>query len=260
MGKKPRQIARTEVCSEAERVSAALTAYGACDPRYRRHELISLLAPLYGLLPTPGAKFVPIARRKYVQSSLQGAQGMCDQPFPVATLDGFKPWPPPGIHPRHLPADAQWLRDATWRAMAAYCAMTPGGYAFEAGDVRGEAREAFIAALGALLGDTKPYRGAARIWVHTSDTDNPVLIFMVRSGARVHMLAANFGTAFLAEYIIGLPRCVSMGLLFSTDWREFGGCGYDLSRVRPDCAPSHGFPMSVTLALPPLAALIYRLN
>ena len=248
MGKSSRKATRALVWDDEARVSTALKAYSACDPRYRRHELVCLLAPLYGVLPTPGVRFVPIA------------QGEGAGSFPIAALAGLKPWPPPGLHPRHLPADADWLRESTWRAIITYCAMTPGGYILDGTDARGETRGVFIEALEAMLRDIKPYRGAARIWAHTSDVDNPVLIFMVRSGTRVHMLAANFGTAFLSEYLIGLPRCESIKLLISSDLREFGGCGYDLSRVRPSDAPSHGFPMSVSLALPPLAALIYRLN
>ena len=154
---------------EDTRVSAALRTYGACDPRYRRHEMVSLLAPLYGVLPTPGAKFVPVTQdmpagpQAHAQACPQAARNACASRFPPAALYGLKPWPPPGTHPRHLPADALWLRDATWRALAAYCAMTPGGYALAECDVRGPAREGFVTALNALIEDSQPYRGGARM-------------------------------------------------------------------------------------------------
>jgi 1,4-alpha-glucan branching enzyme len=60
-----------------------------------------------------------------------------------------------------------------------------------------------------------------------------------------------------ANYRVGVPATGSYEILLTSDWSRFGGSGYGQQGiVSADRSPFHGYPQSLSLDLPPLAALV----
>jgi 1,4-alpha-glucan branching enzyme len=73
----------------------------------------------------------------------------------------------------------------------------------------------------------------------------------------VHVVAVcNLTPVPRHGYRIGVPRRCDYLELLNTDARDYGGSGVgNLGHVAVEDVPSHGFPQSVVLTLPPLATL-----
>jgi len=96
-------------------------------------------------------------------------------------------------------------------------------------------------------------------WVDGSDADNSVLSFL-RVGADpddVALVILHHTPQPLHNYIVGAPFGGVWREVLNSDAREFGGSGVgNYGRVEANPVPMHGQPASVTLTLPPLAALV----
>ncbi len=100
-------------------------------------------------------------------------------------------------------------------------------------------------------------------WIVADDAENSVVAWL-RSGSAEDAPVAvicNFTPVPRSLYRIGLPKAGRWEEIFNSDAREFGGSGMgNLGMVEATADPSHGYPASAVLTLPPLATLYLRLS
>jgi len=98
-------------------------------------------------------------------------------------------------------------------------------------------------------------------WIVADDQDQSVAAFM-RSGETQDppvVMVANFTPVPRQGYRIGLPWPGWWREILNTDAEIYGGSGIgNLGGVRAGTIPSHGFPASAELTLPPLATLYFQ--
>lgn len=98
-------------------------------------------------------------------------------------------------------------------------------------------------------------------WVHCSDPDHGVLAFL-RHGRHPEddvLVVFNATPVPWFNYRFGVPALGFWRELLNTDAVEYGGSGHgNLGGVEAVPVPAHQFGQSVTLVLPPLAALYLR--
>ena len=97
-------------------------------------------------------------------------------------------------------------------------------------------------------------------WVIGDDRQNSVLAFL-RRGARaddVALCVYNFTPSPRDDYRIGVPVEGEWTVRLDSDGEAYGGSGYaaDQATVATDPVEAHGRPHSLSLKIPPLAALI----
>jgi 1,4-alpha-glucan branching enzyme len=98
-------------------------------------------------------------------------------------------------------------------------------------------------------------------WIDPSDSDNSVISF-VRSGTEadeIVVVVVNFTPVLRESYRIGVPRGRAYRELLNSDADVYGGSNVgNFGRVVASDDPSHGFPHSLTLTLPPLGFLLLK--
>ncbi len=98
-------------------------------------------------------------------------------------------------------------------------------------------------------------------WLDADDAEQSVVTFLRRgtsSDAWV-LVAANFTPVPRANYRIGVPEEGFWREVLNGDAAEYGGSGQgNLGGVETAPLPSHGRPYSITVTLPPLAAVFFR--
>ncbi len=98
-------------------------------------------------------------------------------------------------------------------------------------------------------------------WAVADDRDNSVVAWL-RWGAEGDapvLMISNFTPVPRFGYRLGLPMAGHWEEILNTDAPQFGGSGLgNLGRVTAAELPSHGFPASADLCLPPLATLYFR--
>jgi 1,4-alpha-glucan branching enzyme len=95
-------------------------------------------------------------------------------------------------------------------------------------------------------------------WVDCGDAENGVVSLLRRGGEgdRPVLAVFNFTPILRAGYRVGVPSGGVWRELLNGDAGVYGGTGAgNLGGVRADPAPLHARPFSVSLTLPPLAAL-----
>ncbi|HUG40698.1 MAG TPA: 1,4-alpha-glucan branching protein GlgB [Longimicrobiales bacterium] len=96
-------------------------------------------------------------------------------------------------------------------------------------------------------------------WIIGDDRENSVLAFLRRAEDATHPVLAvyNFTPVPRDGYRIGVGAAGDWKVLLDTDATEFGGSGYAAERavVQTGEEPAHGRQLSLTLDLPPLAAV-----
>ena len=95
-------------------------------------------------------------------------------------------------------------------------------------------------------------------WIDCQDRDASVLSYLRRDGEQHAAVVLNLTPTPRPGYRIGVPGPGRYAKRLDTDDARFGGSGYSTQQVaeaRPE--PWHGFPCSVELDLPPLAALVW---
>jgi 1,4-alpha-glucan branching enzyme len=105
------------------------------------------------------------------------------------------------------------------------------------------------------------FEAAGFEWIDCSDTQASVMSFLRKSrdGSRNVIIVCNFTPVPRENYTIGTPRPGYWAEALNSDATVYGGSGTgNLGGVSTRPVPAHGREHSLTLTLPPLAALILR--
>jgi 1,4-alpha-glucan branching enzyme len=106
--------------------------------------------------------------------------------------------------------------------------------------------------------DTDP---AGFEWVDCNDTAASVISLLRRSKSAKDtiLVVCNFTPLPRENYRVGVPSGGFWRELLNSDAREYGGSGWgNFGGVMAQAKPTHGRPYSVSLTLPPLAALFLK--
>ena len=94
-------------------------------------------------------------------------------------------------------------------------------------------------------------------WIDCNDRDNSVVSYVRRFGDEFIITVLNLTPVPRYDYRIGAPIAGSYRELLSSDQAIFSGSGFEtLQASRTERIPCHGYECSLSLHLPPLAALI----
>jgi len=98
-------------------------------------------------------------------------------------------------------------------------------------------------------------------WIDHQDFENSVIAF-IRKGKDPHdvlVVACNFTPVIRYGYRVGVPDAIAYEEVLNSDSTIYEGSNVgNLGRVEVERRPSHGRPQSLSLALPPLGAVILR--
>jgi len=93
-------------------------------------------------------------------------------------------------------------------------------------------------------------------WLSCDDVDNSVLAFIRRDRQKSIICLFNFTPAALEDYVIGVPEAGTYKEVLNSDAAWYGGSDVgNAGEVNSQPQQEHGFEQSLTLTLPPLAAL-----
>jgi 1,4-alpha-glucan branching enzyme len=98
-------------------------------------------------------------------------------------------------------------------------------------------------------------------WIDCNDRDNSVITWLRRAAIPQDfvVIAVNFTPVVRDAYRIGVPRGGWYREVMNTDSSYYGGSNVGLGGgIEAEDTPSHGYPCSLTLRIPPLAALILQ--
>ena len=98
-------------------------------------------------------------------------------------------------------------------------------------------------------------------WIDCGDRFNSVLTLLRRAADPSDFVAIAFNFTALPQhgYRIGVPAAGVYAELLNTDSTFYGGRNEgNTGRIRTEPIPAHGFPQSLNLILPPLAALFLK--
>ncbi|MGH9554255.1 MAG: 1,4-alpha-glucan branching protein GlgB [Terriglobales bacterium] len=98
-------------------------------------------------------------------------------------------------------------------------------------------------------------------WIDAGDSDQSALTYLrrARSAEGTILAALNFTPVPRADYRIGVPHSGLWKEVLNTDATEYGGTGWgNWGGVQASDDPCHGRPFSITVTLPPLAAVFFR--
>ncbi|MGH9510153.1 MAG: 1,4-alpha-glucan branching protein GlgB [Terriglobales bacterium] len=98
-------------------------------------------------------------------------------------------------------------------------------------------------------------------WIDAGDSDQSALTYLrrARSAEGTILAALNFTPVPRADYRIGVPHSGFWKECLNTDATEYGGAGWgNWGGVQAADDPCHGRPFSITVSLPPLAAVFFR--
>jgi len=181
-----------------------------------------------------------------------------------------------------MPGD-HWQKLANLRTLLAYQVTRPGKALIFMGTEFGQPTEwnhdvslpwhllrepdraammAFVARLGHLYRETPALwacdgepRGFE--WIDVSDRQHSVLSYMRRDGDAHAVVLLNLTPTPHPAYRVGVPGPGAYCVALSSDDTQWGGSGYaPRAEVQPDDIPYHGRRYSVSIALPPLSALV----
>ena len=99
-------------------------------------------------------------------------------------------------------------------------------------------------------------------WIVADDADQAVIAWLRfgETGDAPIAVISNF-MPVARHYRIGLPEAGTWAEIFNSDAAEFGGSGLgNRGAVTAQLHPSHGFPASAEIVLPPLATIYLRLG
>jgi len=98
-------------------------------------------------------------------------------------------------------------------------------------------------------------------WVVVDDAGNSVFAYLrlAKDGAAPVLVVCNFTPVPRHGYRVGVPVGGAWAEVLNTDAAAYGGSGVgNGGTTAADGEPAHGFPVSLTLTLPPLATVILR--
>jgi 1,4-alpha-glucan branching enzyme len=94
-------------------------------------------------------------------------------------------------------------------------------------------------------------------WIESDDRDNSVLSYVRRDRDDYLVVLCNFTPVPREGYRIGVPDPGDFVRVLSSDDTRFGGSGMEpAARIATEARPLHGFGQSISLLLPPLAAVV----
>lgn len=100
-------------------------------------------------------------------------------------------------------------------------------------------------------------------WVDFRDVENSIIAFLRWSRGRREfvLVICNFTPVPRQHYRVGVPRAGVYDEILNSDSELFGGSNMGNAGVSTATAsPSHGHPASLTVTLPPLAVVMFRLR
>ncbi len=98
-------------------------------------------------------------------------------------------------------------------------------------------------------------------WIAHDDYSQSVIVFRrIDQKGKELLVVCNFTPVQRTGYRIGAPVLGSYTEVFNTDQLEFGGSGVLNGTLDSEPVPMHGFPQSLSLTLPPLSVLYFRLK
>jgi 1,4-alpha-glucan branching enzyme len=100
-------------------------------------------------------------------------------------------------------------------------------------------------------------------WIVADDAGQSVLAWLRLGGPEDAPVAvvSNFTPVPRIGYRIGLPQAGTWREIFNSDAGDYGGSGMgNLGAVTAGDQPSHGFPASAEVTIPPLATVYFRLE
>ncbi len=96
-------------------------------------------------------------------------------------------------------------------------------------------------------------------WIDCSDSEQCVLVLMRKGAGEKMIVALNFTPVPRPNYRVGIPCEGAWQEILNSDAKEFGGEGVgNPSPVQSESVAWHGKPFSVSLMLPPLAAIFLK--
>ncbi|RMG17934.1 MAG: 1,4-alpha-glucan branching protein GlgB [Deltaproteobacteria bacterium] len=97
-------------------------------------------------------------------------------------------------------------------------------------------------------------------WVSGDDANQSVLVYLrLGAGGEVLLVALNFTPVPRTGYRVGVPEAGRWREILNTDAPVYGGSGLgNLGGVEAEAVPCHGHAHSLSLTLPPLAAVIFE--
>ncbi len=99
-------------------------------------------------------------------------------------------------------------------------------------------------------------------WLNAEDRDNSVLSFLRKdvSGRDTLAVILNFTPVDRPKYTVGVPEPGEYEVILSTNSKQYGGDGKGSRKLKAKKVPTHGFPYSITLSLPPLTGFYLKYN
>lgn len=97
-------------------------------------------------------------------------------------------------------------------------------------------------------------------WIDVHDSDNSVISFVrfATDPANASVMLVNFTPVPRHDYHIGVPRAGTYREVLNSDADIYGGSDVRTEFVQAVDVPSHGFPASMTLTLPPLGFVMLK--
>lgn len=98
-------------------------------------------------------------------------------------------------------------------------------------------------------------------WIDGTDAERSVIVFLRLGGpeTRPLLVAINYTPVVRYDYRIGVPMEGAWAEILNTDADVYGGSGVgNLGEVEAKAVPLHDRPASMSITLPPLAAVIFR--
>ena len=100
-------------------------------------------------------------------------------------------------------------------------------------------------------------------WIDCNDSEASTLSFIRKSSStnEIILVICNFTPVPRQNYKVGVPRKGYWREILNSDAREYGGSGWgNMGGVKASPVPLHGRPFSLTLTLPPLAAVYLKIE
>jgi 1,4-alpha-glucan branching enzyme len=99
-------------------------------------------------------------------------------------------------------------------------------------------------------------------WVDASNGEQSVVAFLRKApGAPPLLVICNFTPVPRSNFLVGVPAAGLWREIINTDAREYGGSGWgNLGAVQSSPVGAHGRVDSLSVSLPPLSTLIFRLE